>query len=323
MKKPAAAIGALFAVLFVYEQVSASNLTSDSAWPIRMLSDAGQVTLDDLSFGDPKPVTMVRYRNGKHRQNVRQYAEQKNQSKTDGIITGAVSNGVFGSVILPFSGISTKAKWQQARSSVGLGDMLDCGENSQCYEKKDQLAKLLDTAEEQNFYDKLKMVNSAVNSMVEYRADRLIYKVADYWARPGETIGKGLGDCEDYAILKLALLERLGVPTKSMSLVVLKDTRRNLYHAILAVSTNKGAFVLDNVQQNVLRDSQLPQYQPLYSFSDERSWIHGRDNKSGDRFASQQSFSKIMPGESDQSAGITPWNLTDVELAGLRPTISY
>ena len=75
--------------------------------------------------------------------------------------------------------------------------------------------------------------------------------------------------------MKMALLRSIGVPARSMSMVILKDRERDLYHAVLSVSTNKGHFILDNMSDSVVLDTQLAHYQPLFSFSENRSWIHG------------------------------------------------
>lgn len=51
-------------------------------------------------------------------------------------------------------------------------------------------------------------VMRVVQSNVEYASDSWQYGAIEYWATPEETWQSGLGDCEDYAILTLYLLER-------------------------------------------------------------------------------------------------------------------
>ncbi|MGI9355700.1 MAG: transglutaminase-like cysteine peptidase, partial [Rhizobiaceae bacterium] len=158
-----------------------------------------------------------------------------------------------------------------------------------------------------------------------YRPDKDGYRSFDHWAAPSETIRQGFGDCEDYAILKMALLTEAGVPSGSMSLVVLKDVRRNLYHAVLAVHTTKGAFILDNNQKRVLADEQLPSYLPLYSFSQKRSWIHGWKRSQKTKLAQLNSLdlSKIQPGESISVRPISGQQLSREQLALIQPSMSF
>ncbi len=56
---------------------------------------------------------------------------------------------------------------------------------------------------------KLIKVNRWANATIHYRSDSDIYKVADLWATPGQSL-QGRGDCEDYALLKYATLRALG-----------------------------------------------------------------------------------------------------------------
>ncbi len=159
-------------------------------------------------------------------------------------------------------------------------------------------------------------MNRTVNSVIKYTPDSQIYVENDHWATANQTIETGLGDCEDIAILKHSMLLRVGIPASSMSLVVLKDTSRNLYHAVLAVSTNSGHLILDNVSNNIYRDTSVHHYQPLYSFSDDPSWIHGVDRKSKEVVlaSAAESLGSVALGESvylTSSAPRTELNRTE------------
>ena len=183
--------------------------------------------------------------------------------------------GVFGSVLIPFRNISSRAKWERVLTTFEENNGSSCREAAGCSTDQTVFGAMVDDSKDLGFLDKLIRVNNMVNAMITYRTDSETRGVLDHWATPEETISSGYGDCEDYATLKLRLLLELGVPSNSMSIVVLKDLNRNLFHAVLAVSTSGGRFILDNVQAEVLEDIKLTQYQPLFSFSDDRSWIHG------------------------------------------------
>ncbi|MDE2229418.1 MAG: transglutaminase-like cysteine peptidase [Alphaproteobacteria bacterium] len=46
------------------------------------------------------------------------------------------------------------------------------------------------------------------------------------------------GQCQDYAITKFLLLRELGVSNNAMPLVVLRDIRRQVDHAVLVVTVS-------------------------------------------------------------------------------------
>jgi len=97
--------------------------------------------------------------------------------------------------------------------------------------------------------------------------------------------------------LKMTALLRAGVPANSMSLVVLRDSGRGVYHAVLAVATGSGNLILDNTRAEVAMDTDLPDYQPLFSLGAERSWIHGTRTAGGPALAQDENLSAIAPGE--------------------------
>ncbi len=106
-----------------------------------------------------------------------------------------------------------------------------------------------------------------------YIVDPANYGVNDYWASPLEFLDRS-GDCEDYAIFKYVSLRALGVPDEEMRIVVLRDTRRGVDHAVLAVHLDGRVLVLDNVTDAIRPDDALPQYRPYYSVNATRRWVH-------------------------------------------------
>lgn len=189
------------------------------------------------------------------------------------------ASGFFGTKAIAFSPISSQEDWDRVRKSEVSLDRKDCGVSGKCDDFISSFQELTRNNQDMRFYEKLTQVNELVNSQITYQEDVISYKETDYWASAQETLKRGWGDCEDFAIMKYSLLRKLGVPARSMSLIVLRDTSRNLFHAVLAISTSKGNFILDNVHDTVRQDTQIAHYQPLYSFSDDRSWIHGKPIK--------------------------------------------
>ncbi len=117
-------------------------------------------------------------------------------------------------------------------------------------------------------------VNYMVNRLLSYREDSFLYEKGEYWASPVETVTRRAGDCEDYAILKYALLRDLGVKDEDMRIVVLRDTAARQYHAVLSVRHNGKWLILDNRFSRVRFERDLPNYQALYSLNAAGEWSH-------------------------------------------------
>lgn len=120
------------------------------------------------------------------------------------------------------------------------------------------------------------IVNATVNRTISYARDTGPSGPEDRWASPGETVSLGKGDCEDYAILKMAVLVKAGFPAESMAVVVVVDSRHKALHAVLAVRERRGSLIMDIKDDTVRFDDAETDYQPLYSISDGKSWLHGR-----------------------------------------------
>ncbi|MEJ2519658.1 MAG: transglutaminase-like cysteine peptidase [Desulfuromonadales bacterium] len=120
--------------------------------------------------------------------------------------------------------------------------------------------------------DQLRSVNSYFNRW-PYRLDIDVYGVSDYWATPGEFL-KLSGDCEDYSITKYYALRQLGYPADDLRIVLLRDTIRNIAHAILAVKLNQETYVLDNMSDLILPHQKYEHYVPQYSVNEHYRWAH-------------------------------------------------
>lgn len=204
-------------------------------------------------------------------------------------------SAVFHSVAFRVSSIPVARKWKTVFPAVAAAGFDRCAQQSGCA-ARGILGKAVENANGLAFRQKISGINRTVNRLVRYQPDAENYGSKDYWATPDEILARGKGDCEDYAILKMAALKAAGLPPEAMSVVVLRDIRRNLYHAVLAITTSQGHFILDNLSDEVKLDRALPSYQPLFSVSADRSWIHGVKT-SNDKVASSAPLSDIMPGE--------------------------
>ena len=142
----------------------------------------------------------------------------------------------------------------------------------------------------------LRHVSAAVNNLVAYRTDQENHGRLDQWSTPNETLARTSGDCEDYAILKMAVLARLGVPVNAMEIVVVKDTSRRLFHAVLSVALKDRTLILDNMTDAVEADTEKRSYAPLFSLSGSANYIFGYKGGKQNLTASLKNMASIAPG---------------------------
>lgn len=140
------------------------------------------------------------------------------------------------------------------------------------FNKETTWAQLKDGAKGKQGLHLLRYINAFWNSW-PYREDIRNWNKQDYWEIPAEFL-KRSGDCEDYAIIKYFTLKELGFAPDRMRIVVLRDTLRDLAHAVLVVYLDKDAYVLDNLSNAVLSHERLRHYLPQYSINESGRWAH-------------------------------------------------
>jgi predicted transglutaminase-like cysteine proteinase len=114
----------------------------------------------------------------------------------------------------------------------------------------------------------IKAVNSFFNHNIGYKSDREAWGRDDYWATPLETMTRGVGDCEDFAIAKYYALAKLGVPADQMRITYVKSSGFSEAHMVLAVYPGKGEpLILDNMVDRLAPLSQRTDLSPVYSFN--------------------------------------------------------
>ncbi len=167
---------------------------------------------------------------------------------------------VFNSVALSIERSPLDRRWNQV-STAGVGG--GAGAFAAGLRGQDILAKL-------------DAVNSYVNARVRFVDDRVPFGVADRWMTPGETLSRGRGDCEDFALAKRAMLRAAGVAEDDLYLVVLKDLSRRADHAVLVVRAAGRFLVLDNGTNRIVDSEDVPDYRPVITFAaNGRTFTHG------------------------------------------------
>lgn len=204
------------------------------------------------------------------------------------------ADDVFGSIAIPFKKLGALKKAAPTFAEIAKGSALDCG-GKDCFNSEAIFQRTSAGGGMSSLRDKLNLVNHEVNRQIKYRKDTDSHGRLDQWSSPSQTLKSGFGDCEDYALLKMAVLESQGIALKDMTVVILYDKKRHFYHAVLSVEVQGTHYILDNMRDQVLADSRLPDYQPLYSISNGRGFLHGTRTKG--KALAMKSFDSIAPGE--------------------------
>lgn len=187
---------------------------------------------------------------------------------------------LFGTIALPVAKTALDAKWRHAgfgrrgpsiSAEFGLSDLAN--------------------------------VQRDINRRLSFRADSPRVSAGDYWSTAANTLARGSGDCEDYAIAKGQSLVALGFPARDLFLVIGNDLALRSAHAILVVRLGGKFWVLDNLANHVIAADQFRNFSPVITLSADRKWVHGYDRSRSQRPA--YASSRSLGLGSDRLAAIT------------------
>lgn len=139
---------------------------------------------------------------------------------------------------------------------------------------------MLTNAERLSAPEKLARVNEFFNRRIWFKADQQVWGINDYWASPMETLGKGEGDCEDFAIAKYFTLLNLGFANDQLR--IMRATMRfggesssvKQAHMVLAYYSDPDAepLILDSLVTEIFPLSRRPDLTPIYSLNNRGFW---------------------------------------------------
>ena len=152
------------------------------------------------------------------------------------------------------------------------GDLLNSYKKNYGEQAVRRLDSLLAMMEKQNGLPEEQIVINVNNffNQLEYRSDRKTWNKSDYWASRLEFIGKGQGDCEDFAVAKFLTMIQLGVPGEKIFLTYVRARGfAEPAHLVATYYKKPGSvpFVLDNYIKKILPATQRPDLVPVYSFT--------------------------------------------------------
>lgn len=123
-------------------------------------------------------------------------------------------------------------------------------------------------------WNSLQDVNNSVNVMIEPVTDEDLWGKLEIWSYPTNK-----GDCEDFVLLKRKLLMEQGVPASNLLITVVRQ-RNGDGHAVLAVRTDRGDFILDNLEPKI-KSWEKTDYKFLKRQSERNtnSWVSIQDSR--------------------------------------------
>lgn len=135
--------------------------------------------------------------------------------------------------------------------------------------------------------DKLNKVNTFFNRRMLFQSDLEIWGQEDYWATPLEFMGRGAGDCEDFAIAKYITLQMLGVGNERLRLIYVRaksGSTASIAHMVLGFypQPTEEPQILDNLITSVRPASQRSDLTPVFSFNSEGLWVGGATASAAD-----------------------------------------
>jgi len=132
--------------------------------------------------------------------------------------------------------------------------------------------------------EQLALVNEFINRQLYFGDDIEIWGEKDYWATPVETLGRGMGDCEDFSIAKYITLSLLGIPLEKMRLTYVRaelgrpGSGITQAHMVLAYYPEPDGepLILDNLVGTLRPASRRPDLKPVYGFNSQGLWVAGQ-----------------------------------------------
>jgi predicted transglutaminase-like cysteine proteinase len=135
----------------------------------------------------------------------------------------------------------------------------------QCVPGSSKVIALTRSADTADLRSRVEIVNRNVNQAIRYVSDFQQHGVADLWSSAFETFASGMGDCEDYAIAKFAVLLASGVSQADIKMLLVRDMAVREDHAVLAVRVEGRWLVLDNRYARLAEARDLPNFMPLFA----------------------------------------------------------
>lgn len=181
------------------------------------------------------------------------------------------AEGLFGSIEIKANTIASIPKWVEALGRQRTENLLGQCEQGRCKGAKQDWYEMVQGLKGRGRFEQMVEVHRWHNRY-RYITDDRLWGRSDYWETPGEFMDMS-GDCEDYSIAKYYTLRALGWSDDDLRMVILRDTVRDIPHAVLAVKYNGENYILDNLASEPLQDKYIRQYTPYYAVNSKARWV--------------------------------------------------
>ena len=174
----------------------------------------------------------------------------------------------FGLAASPLHGGGLHQKWLgvQRRLDDDMVQLALCdGDRDGCVSPAAlQLLAIVDAARAREGRARFGEINRAINLAVRATSDLAQYGEIDVWTSPLVTFTRGAGDCEDYAIAKVAALRLAGIAREELRIVIVHDPMRGEDHAIAAAKLDGRWLTLDNRRMAMIEDVDAKNFRPIF-----------------------------------------------------------
>ena len=151
------------------------------------------------------------------------------------------------------------------------------GNEKTCTHRLKGLRHVLLRGAELTLEQQVRLVNRFVNKH-RYKDDRVSGRsgAGNQWETLTEFLYRG-GDCEDFAVAKYFILREFGVDAGNMRIVIGKEPQRATHHAMLAIRTDDGVWLLEN-DNRIHRNGYQDMNRFVYALNENGIWDHERSN---------------------------------------------
>lgn len=173
----------------------------------------------------------------------------------------------FGLNTMPAATGDILAKWSSVESDISVERKIlkGCGESTtECPLAAQKFLAIVAEGRKNSGRARIGVINRAINLAIRPMSDLAQWGVEDRWTAPLATLTSGLGDCEDYAIVKYVALTEAGVAAEDVKLVVVRDLGIDKDHAVVVARLDGRWLILDNRRMALVNDIEMRRVIPLF-----------------------------------------------------------
>jgi predicted transglutaminase-like cysteine proteinase len=173
----------------------------------------------------------------------------------------------FGLNTMPAATGDILTKWSSVENDISVEKKIltSCGESTtECPLAAQKFLAIVAEGRKNSGRARIGVINRAINLAIRPMSDLAQWGVEDRWTAPLATLTSGLGDCEDYAIVKYVALTEAGVAAEDVKLVVVRDLGIDKDHAVVAARLDGLWLILDNRRLALVNDIEMRRVLPLF-----------------------------------------------------------